>query len=141
MGEEDWKKALLPGIALAAILALGALFFTVNNVPEQAGSFEDSVENECILVYGNQECVDGRIVIPFFNRGEKTVSRVKITLPVQGGNDLFEINFPLAPKTGKSATLSECGKATGKPLSLFWCCEKCYSTEMDSPSEDVSLGG
>lgn len=141
MKSEEKRKTIFFGLLLLAAIAIGGTLLLMQGEPLPPKTLEEAVEDGCVLDYGESECLGGRIVIPFYNSGGKAVTHVRITLPVSSGQDIFEIFEPLAPGEGKSATLSECRKATGEKASLYWCCEECYGTDMNNPSEKVRVLG
>lgn len=139
MDSNKKKKIKTTLLILFAAIVVGGVLWLFNQTPAKGLSLEEAIENHCVLDYGVIECIDERLVIPFFNSGEKTITYVRIVLPVVNGEDIFHIREPLPPKQGESATLSECNRVKDEALTLFWCCEKCYESPMNNPNQDIRI--
>jgi len=141
--EHEGKSLSLPLAFITFLVVFGAILLLIaqeNNSKNE--TLETAVSDECILNYGKSECIDNKLSIPFYNAGKKTIISAQITIPVLNGIDTANISESLEPKKTGAVQLTECKKVdNSKPLNLKWCCEKCYETEMNIPSENIVISG
>jgi len=141
--KENEKRMVFLPLAFILFLALFwvvMLLLTSASAGEESEGSEAAVEAQCLLDYGESECIDGFLSVPFYNSGKKTISSAQITIPILNGTDVAQINEPLAPNKTGAVQLTLCEKVDStKPLKLNWCCEKCYKTEMVNQSKTVTI--
>ncbi|MEM0360150.1 MAG: hypothetical protein QXK06_02315 [Candidatus Diapherotrites archaeon] len=134
------SKWLLPAGFILFMAAYGIFFYITNLANAPAENLSEAMRNGCLLEYGESECINERLAVPFFNGGEKTIQSVQITIPTIQGTDIATINEPLEPQKAASVQLTECKKIdSSKNLKAKWCCDKCFESEMNNPSKEIKL--
>ncbi|MCX6802522.1 MAG: hypothetical protein NT067_05440 [Candidatus Diapherotrites archaeon] len=139
----DWKiesKWLMPALFLLFVATYGIFFYITNPVNLPAADLNGAINDGCVLEYGKSECIEGKLNVPFYNSGAKIIVSAEITIPKKNGIDIASITSQLQPQNTGSVKLTDCGAIdSSRPLKLKWCCEKCYETEMNNPSDSVEL--
>ena len=134
------SKHLMPVIFILFIAAYGVFLYITNLPVGPALGLKEAEAEGCLLDYGKSECIGGKLGIPFYNAGSKTVTYTEITVPTTRGADIAKLNEHLGPKATGAAELTGCGEVdASRNLKLRWCCDKCYEAEMTEPVESVEL--
>lgn len=133
MKKEHYNLIALATLGVLVGLAIhGFSSFITESPPEYGVS--------CPIEYSKVVCVNESSVIGFYNENNVSIKNVKIVVPKEGGEDVYNVREPLGPKKTEALTLfnSECPLEQSK-VKLFWCCERCFNTTMDNPSEDIEM--
>ncbi|MFH1234321.1 MAG: hypothetical protein V1493_01790 [Candidatus Diapherotrites archaeon] len=134
------SKYLMPALFLAFVATYGIFLYITGAFGGPALPLEEAIKDGCVLEYGKNECVEGKLSIPFYNDGTKTIISAEITIPTRNGQDIAGISEQLLPQQTAGAKTTDCASVDGsRPLKLKWCCERCYETEMTNPSDSVTL--
>lgn len=133
------KKILLPLLFLCFLVLFGFIVHLAGQ-PEPSASAEDARKAQCVLDYGEPECFNEKLNIPFYNAGTKTISYAEITVPTTQGADIAMVREKLEPKETGAVETTACSMVDkSRNLKVKWCCEKCYEAEMTEPSSAVRL--
>lgn len=134
------QKTLLPVLFIVFLALFGLVVFLFSPEKDNAMPLSQAERKGCLLSYGESQCIDGILSIPFYNDGNKTITSAQIIIPTKRGVDVANISEPLAPRKTGAVQLSKCSKVDKtKTLKLKWCCEKCYETEMTKPSQAITI--
>jgi hypothetical protein len=134
------SKYLVPALFLAFVAIYGIFLYITGALGQPSSLLEDAAKDGCVLEYGKSECIEGKLTVPFFNAGTKSILSAEITIPTRNGIDIAGISEQLLPQQAAQAKTTACDLVdSSRPLKLKWCCEKCYGTEMSNPSESVSF--
>ncbi len=126
-------------IAFLLVILIGGIFYYIQESYILSQIFVAEREN-CVLEYGNWECVDGKIAIPFYNAGEKDITFTSVTIPVRNGENIYNVDEPL--KSGSTGVLitANCDEIVSENFILKWCCgDKCFVAPMDRPDSNITL--
>lgn len=132
------KYAILFGIIIIVFL-LSAMrlyleeFYTVYNP-------------ECTIEYGQGECIDGSLNIPFYNPNQQDITHIRITVPPGVKTDItlpadFTVNEPLYPEKTGVLTLFPCEEDVDiRAFAVEWCCGGgCYESGMSWLNDEVKI--
>lgn len=101
---------------------------------------------ECSIEYGDGECVDGYLMIPFYNPNQQDITRIKIVVPFGIETNVtlpadYNVNEPL--KSGSTGVLKliPCkGDVDIRSFSLEWCCSgECHTSRMNRISNKIEM--
>ena len=109
--------------------------------------FENRKENylthepKCPIEYGRVECLNGTLVIPFFNPNNYSIEQIQIIVPTLAGKDIYNVVEPLEPQKVKVLTLFQCtGNVNMENFKIRWCCaSECYESKMNRPTKDLKI--
>jgi hypothetical protein len=95
----------------------------------------------CCIEYGLSECIDGYLVTPFYNSGDRILTRVSMHFYDGEDADIYNCREPLMPSITETLTTIPCNNDIDtSEVMLEWCCgEECSEAYMDEPSGDLSL--
>jgi hypothetical protein len=132
------KKILLTIVILAFIIA---------GIKAYWDGYTTSYDPNCMIEYGNGECIDGYLRIPFNNPNQQNINRIKITVPYGIKTNItlpadFNVNEPLQPGKTGLLTLFSCEEDVDiRGFSIEWCCSGgCYRGNMLWPTSEVFIG-
>jgi len=92
----------------------------------------------CKILYSNGTCVGGKLVIWFSNPNREALKGIKIIVPTERGEDIYNVKEPLLPFEIKSLKLNSCYNFPRdfSTYTLLWCCKSgCFRTYMENPTE------
>ena len=101
---------------------------------------------ECVIEYGEGECIEGKYRIPFHNPNEKEITSIRINVPFGIKTNItlpadFKVTEPLKSRETGVLTLFPCEEDVDiRYFSVDWCCfEGCYSANMIMPNEQIKI--
>lgn len=127
---------------LLGITILGMYLFSLEHESQPQDNYilENASAHGCEIEYSETECVNGRLKTAFYNPNNQKITYVKVSVPVNSGTNLYNVDDPLPPKEIGRLTTAKCKDKRQEDLLLKWCCkEKCFKMEMTNPSEDLTL--
>jgi hypothetical protein len=134
-----WKQK----IPLVVIIIVA---FTLAGIKLYLDEYAVPQNPDCIIDYGNGECVDGYFRIPFHNQNKQDVSRIKITVPFGIKTNItlpadFNVNVPLNPGKTGVLTLFPCDESVSiGSFEVEWCCGgDCQKSQMMFPSPQIKV--
>ncbi len=111
--------------------------------------FEDpysAYSSDCMIEYGNGECIGGYLRIPLHNPNQQDIDRIRITVPFGIKTNItlpadFTVNEPLQPGETGILTLFSCEESVDvRGFSVEWCCNGgCYKGKMIWPTSEVFI--
>jgi len=139
------KKALMNkryGLPIAFLLFvfIFGIIYLVEQEIYKPKDLEKGLESGCLLEYGHWECINGKIAIPFYNAGEKTITYASIAIPVKTGYDIYATSEHLESKKTGVLLTANCEGVALENSKLKWCCaEDCFETYMNNPKKEISI--
>lgn len=132
-------------LALLAAVVLVWIAVLLTEAPPSAGgppqtNLSQAYEG-CHIEYGFSECIDGSLVTPFYNPGNKDLTRVSMYFYDGEDVDIYNCREPLRPGISETLTTIPCtADIDMSEVRLEWCCgDECSDTSMTEPSTDLSL--
>lgn len=104
--------------------------------------YEEVLSPDCMIEYGNGECIGGYLRIPFYNPNQQDINRIRITVPLGIKTNItlpadFTVGEPLNPGETGILALFPCEEDIDiREFSMVWCCgERCYGGKMNHSTE------
>lgn len=102
--------------------------------------------HDCTAEYGHGECINGVLLVPFYNPNTRDITYIRITVPYGIETNVtlpadFTVNSPLKPEETGVLRLVPCKNDIDvRAFSIKWCCGgDCYRGSMSRPSSEVFL--
>lgn len=128
------------------LLIILIIAFAIAGTKAYWDEYVDFYDPNCLIEYGNGECINGYLRIPFYNPNQQNINHIKITVPYGIKTNVtlpadFNVNEPLQPKKTGAFTLFPCEEDVNVgTFSLEWCCSGgCYKGKMMWPSSGLSI--
>jgi hypothetical protein len=138
--KDEKKKYLI----FAAVFFIALLIFALRLYWED--ELSGALSTDCRIEYGYGKCIDGYLMVPFYNPAEKNVTYIKIIVPRGTETTInlpadFNINSPLeTDRTGVLKLVPCANDIDIRSFSAEWCCgNDCYKTRMGTPNKNVIL--
>lgn len=133
------KEFMLP-IAFLLFLLIFGIIILISDLLNTPKSTEEAKKFGCVLEYGQWQCIDGKVVIPFYNAGSENIKTVKVSIPITNGVDIYEANDLLHSNKAGTLITANCEEAFMESANVRWCCsEKCFINDFKSPNLNISI--
>lgn len=137
------KMVLILFLALIFINAYIIFSLEKSQLPEKLefpSSPSESGVSECVcpIDYGKPECVNGTLLIPFFNPNTMDLKNIQVTAKKSGGLDIYNVDKPLISNRTEILHMFNCYDVDG--IKVKWCCNDiCCESPLNAYSEEVKL--
>ena len=102
--------------------------------------FESNVNVTCPIEYGRSQCVEGKLLIPFYNPNNVSIEKLRLIVPTKRGKDIYNVKEPLLKNETKILVLNKCYDSDISRYVIQWCCKnKCYTQFLANPSEEIMI--
>ena len=134
------KENKLIVLFLSVFIIMGIFSLIVPNI-ENLREFSKASEFNCMIEYGQHKCINNKTAIPFFNPNSRAITKVKITIPIKDGFDIYNVKGKLVPSNFDTVSVNGClENNVFKTSKLMWCCSNdCFEIIMNNPSEEVKI--
>ncbi|NIO20628.1 MAG: hypothetical protein GTN76_07790 [Candidatus Aenigmarchaeota archaeon] len=135
--ERGKKKLFLFIVIVVVIISLARMYW------EDYFTFYNP---ECAIEYGNGKCVDGYLMVPFYNPNQQDITSIKIVVPFGVKTNVslpadYTVNEPLNSRKTGVLKLVPCESDVDiRSFSLEWCCSReCYNSKMNRISDKIEM--
>ncbi|MEM4662732.1 MAG: hypothetical protein QXM75_01795 [Candidatus Diapherotrites archaeon] len=134
------RKEFAFPIAFLLFLLIFGIIMLINDLANRPKSIEEAKKFGCVLEYGQWQCIEGKIAIPFYNPGPKDITLARVSIPVTKGLNIYEANDLLHSNEAGSLITANCEEAFMEKANLQWCCSgMCFISDFKSPNLNISI--
>ena len=141
---KDIYPWILWGIVVIIIIFYIFTFLKINILSDRFFmNINESKEYQnatCPIEYSRLVCIDDKPVIGFYNPNKIDLMNISVVVPTKIGVDIYYVIDPLKSNVTETLVIfnSSCSVPQNK-IRVHWCCEKCYTSYMNDPSEDIEV--